>query len=1063
MPRIIKLCIIAASVWGCSQQTDFSAVERGFVTPPDSIRIGVYWYWINDNISKEGVVKDLHAMKQAGITRASIGSDIFSGNFPLGKVKVLSDEWYDILHTAMKTAGELDIHIGLFNCPGWSQSGGPWVKPEEAMRYLAFSETRVAGPAKVSLKLPQPKDFFQDVKVIAIPVANHYMERLSDTSGARIALSDAGMKAQPAQHPAKYILPEGESSISIVLSKEQTARSLLIHPAGVFYAEVEIQAKEGDAFRTVKQFKANRTNLALNVGFEPLAPVAVTFPETRSNEYRIIFRKARKGSAIQDLNLSATPIVERYAEKTLAKMFPEPLPYWHDYLWDKQAELKEVQPATPQQVLDISRYMSADGLLTWEVPEGEWIVMRTGMALTNVTNAPASEEGRGLEVDKMSKKHIEAHFDGFLGKILERIPAEDRRSFKIVVEDSYETGGQNFTDGFIDEFSQKYGYDPTLYLPVFGGHVIGSPDLSDRFLWDVRRLVADKVSYDYVGGLREVSHRHGLTTWLENYGHWGFPGEFLQYGGQSDEIGGEFWSEGSLGDIENRAASSCAHIYGKGKVWSESFTSGGNAYGRYPALMKRRGDWSFTEGINSTLLHLYIQQPYDNIYPGVDAGFGNEFNRKNTWFGHIDLFTTYLKRCNFMLQQGLNVADAAYFIGEDAPKMTGIRDPELPKGYSFDYINAEVILRDLSVKDGQLVLPHGTSYRILVLPPLETMTPEVLQKIEQLISAGAVVLGTPPNRSPSMQGYPDADRQVREMAEKIWGNDPSVRQRNYGKGMILNSMTMEEALALIKVIPDFVSDNDAVLYNHRTLDGKEIYFLSNQREQPIHIRAEFRVKGLQPELWDAVTGEIRPLPAFEQTAETTIIPLQLDAIGSALIVFRQKGSPAAKDIAANFPEPEIIATVSAPYEVLFKTDTTNHTAVFTELKDWSQSDDKQIRYFSGTAVYTTQLSIDNLPENKTLYLDLGKVVAMAKVKVNGAYAGGAWTSPYRVNITEHLRQGENTLEIEIANTWKNRLIGDMQLPEKDRTVKSLHSGWKADSPLQESGLLGPVKVIGFDW
>ncbi|MDR1667692.1 MAG: glycoside hydrolase family 2 [Bacteroidales bacterium] len=1061
MHRIFKIFAVATTVWSCSQQADFSAVERGFVAPPDSIRTGVYWYWINDNISKEGIVKDLHAMKQAGINRAFIGSNIAQGNFPFGKVKVLSDEWYDILHTALKTAGELDIQIGLFNCPGWSQSGGPWVKPEQAMRYLASSEIRVTGPAKISQRLPQPKSFFQDVKVIAFPVKSPYLECLSNTlPGTRIVRSKGGMKvSQPAKNPAQDVLLAGESSIHILLPAEQTARSMLIYPSGTFYAEVEIQAKEANGFRTVKQFKSNRTNLALNVGFEPLAPIAVTFPEIRSDEFRIIFRNERESNSIRDIILSPTPVVEYYAEKSLAKMFPEPLPYWHDYLWDQQTELKDIQPIMPQQVLDISQYMSADGILTWEAPEGEWIVMRTGMALTHVTNSPASPEGTGLEVDKMSKEHVAAHFDGFLGKIMERIPAEDRRTFQVVVEDSYETGGQNFTDGFMDDFRQKYGYDATPFLPVFGGHVIGNPEMSDRFLWDVRRLIADKVAYDYVGGLRDISHRYGLVTWLENYGHWGFPGEFLQYGGQSDEVAGEFWSEGSLGNIENRAASSCAHIYGKRNVWAESFTCGGNAYGRYPALMKRRGDWSFTEGINSSLLHVYIQQAYEDGYPGIDAWFGNEFNRKNTWFDHLDLFTTYLKRCNFMLQQGLNIADVAYFIGEDVPKMTGIRDPELPKGYSFDYINAEVILRDLTVKNGRLVLPHGTSYRILVLPPLETMRPEVLQKIEQLTAAGAVVLGTPPSRSPSMQGYPDADQQVRELAEKMWG-DPSVRQRNYGKGTILTGMTMEEALASIQLTPDFLSDNDAVLYNHRSINGKEIYFVSNQSEQTIRIRAEFRVKGLQPELWDAVTGEIRSLPAFEQTAETTIVPLQLDAIGSTLIVFRKKGAPAAKDIAANFPEPEIIATVNTPYEVQFESDKVTYTADFSELKDWSQSDDERIRYYSGTAVYTTRLSVDVIPKDRTLYLDLGKVVAMAKVKVNGTYVGGAWTAPYRVNITDHLRQGENTLEIEVANTWKNRLIGDMRLPEKDRKVKSRHSEWKADSPLQESGLLGPVKIIG---
>ena len=283
-------------------------------------------------------------------------------------------------------------------------------------------------------------------------------------------------------------------------------------------------------------------------------------------------------------------------------MHQTPLPYWHDYLWDEQPDVTSYKMAQPNEILDISGYMDDQGLLTWDVPEGEWIIMRTGMTPTGVTNSPASPEGTGLEVDKMSKEHVASHFDAYLGMILERIPADDRKTLKVAVQDSYETGGQNFTDDFLKEFQKRYGYDPVPFLPVFKGHIIGSPDLSDRFLWDVRRFVADKISYDYVGGLRKISHEHGMTTWLENYGHWGFPGEFLQYGGQSDEVGGEFWNEGNLGSIENRAASSCAHIYGKPKVSAESFTCGEGSYSRYPAILKQRGDWSFTEGVNNTLI-----------------------------------------------------------------------------------------------------------------------------------------------------------------------------------------------------------------------------------------------------------------------------------------------------------------------------------------------------------------------------------------------------------------------------------------------------------------------------
>ena len=391
------------------------------------------------------------------------------------------------------------------------------------------------------------------------------------------------------------------------------------------------------------------------------------------------------------------------------------------------------------------------------------------MTPTGVTNSPATPEATGLEVDKLSRRHTQRHFDAYIGEILRRIPEKDRTTFKVVVQDSYETGGQNFTDDMIAEFESTYGYSMLPYLPAYYGYTVGNNDLSDRFLWDLRRFVADRVAYEYVGGLKEISNAHGLTTWLECYGHWGFPGEFLQYGGQSDEIGGEFWSVGELGDIENRAASSCGHIYGKRKIWAESNTSGGPAYSRSPIDMKQRTDRFFTEGINSTLLHLYIQQADTASYPGINAWFGNEFDAHNTWFSHFDLFTSYLKRCNYMLQRGINIADVAYLIGEDAPKMTGLQHPALPKGYQFDYINAEVLMLGANVAQGNITLPHGTTYRVLVLPPTDNMRPELLTKIKRMVNDGATILGTPPIYSPSLKNYPEADKEVQTLSRELWG------------------------------------------------------------------------------------------------------------------------------------------------------------------------------------------------------------------------------------------------------------------------------------------------------
>ena len=1045
--HLFSLCILVClGLLSCNKtetsanHPSFASIEQGFRSIPDSVQTGVYWYWISDNISKEGVERDLEAMKVAGINRAFIGNIGIDG-IPYGDHKLLSSEWWEVLHAALKKATELNIEIGIFNSPGWSQSGGPWVKSSQAMRYLASSDTIVAGPGRMQLTLPSVGKDEQDVCVIAYPALDKPVAEKSWAINKK----------------------SGQSSSSVlVFDKEATVRTLIYRVNTPFKTTAKLWVKKGGKEELLRQFVIDRSNPALNVGFVPYAPVVISLPETSASQFRL--EMSEEGEAAGNVTLTSSPMMERYPEKSLAKMFQTPLPMWDDYLWEKQPAVSDASlMVSPDAIKNVTEF-SKNGVLDWEVPEGKWVIRRMAMLPTGVTNSPAAPEATGPEIDKMSKKHVAFHFDAFIGDILKRIPEADRKTFKVVVQDSYETGGQNWTDDMISVFKERYGYDPVPYLPVLEGTVVGNPDISDRFLWDLRRLIADRVSYDYVGGLRDVCHQHGLTTWLENYGHWGFPGEFLQYGGQSDEIAGEFWSEGSLGDIENRAASSCGHIYGKRRVWAESFTSGGPAFGRYPYQMKQRGDRFFTEGINSSLLHVYIPQPFEDREPGLDAWFGNEFNRKNTWFSQMDVFTGYLKRCNFMLQRGDYVADVAYFIGEDAPKMTGICTPELPAGYSFDYINGEVLLQRASVEDGRIVLPSGMKYRLLVLPQLETMRPEILQKIKELLQAGACVIGPAPKYSPSLSDYPAADRKVQALASELWG-DQTESVRTIGKGrLFMPATSLQPVLEALNVKPDMrVNSGTPVLFIHRATDEGDIYFISNQSETPVDINPSFRVAGKLPELWNPLTAEIRLLPEFTCADGVTTVPVRLEGFESSFIIFRKKGTPA-KTTARNYPVKEVLATVSSPWQVDFEKGKRGpeEAVTFPALQDWTESTDPSIRYFSGKAIYTNRITLDELPQ-KALYLDLGKVMVMAKVKINGQYVGGVWTTPYRLPVGDFLRKGENLIEVEVVNNWRNRLIGDASLPEKERGTWTNVNPWNADSPLQSSGLIGPVEIQAYSY
>jgi Beta-galactosidase/beta-glucuronidase len=443
----------------------------------------------------------------------------------------------------------------------------------------------------------------------------------------------------------------------------------------------------------------------------------------------------------------------------------------------------------------------------------------------------------------------------------------------------------------------------------------------------------------------------------------------------------------------------------------------------------------------------------------MDAWFGNEFNRKNTWYDHMDVFGSYLKGCNLMLQQGLYVADVAYFIGEDAPKMTGVCNPALPRGYSFDYMNGEVLMTRASVKDGKLTLPDGMQYSLLVLPELETMRPELLSKIKNFVNEGLVILGPAPKRSPSLANYPQSDVQIAKLASELWG-DGMEKVRIVGKGKVFaDGTSIEEVFAEMKIQPDLTINDDAnALFIHRTLPDGEIYFISNQTDKTININPQFRTSGKKPELWNPLSKEIRDLTEFSVSGTITTVPLQLQAFESSFVIFRKNGKPTSSPH-KNFPEKEVLLTIATPWQLSFEAGKRGpeETITLNSLEDWSKSQDEKIRYFSGKVQYKTTFMLESLPE-KQIHIDLGKVMVMAKMKVNGKYAGGVWTTPYRLNVTDILRKGENTIEIEVANNWMNRLIGDLKLPEEERQTWVNVNPWKADSQLQSSGLLGPVEI-----
>ncbi|MCC4211521.1 glycosyl hydrolase [Leeuwenhoekiella parthenopeia] len=1074
--RFAVLCLMVLTLQACEDTASPAEAENSITTaqllqdfknPPTDKKPWLYWYWINNHISEEGITKDLEAMAEVGIGAALIGNIYLPNVTEDGQVPVLSEEWERLTRHAISEGARLGVDIGLFNSPGWSQSGGPWNDARNSMRYLKADEIIVTGPARFSQKLQTPADF-QDVSLLAFPKMETPDQAPVDFSISATP-SITNLQKITDRNTTTVLSLKGLKALNLDFRSKQpvTLRSLSITPSrSTFVMQAKLLAQVAGDWEEVRSFRFDRSNDMETVGFIAYPPVSVSFPAVTATHFKLELtnisptRNAQE-YGIAEVALQTHPVLEFAIEKQLGKMHQTPLPLDDAYRWPAQIEPESAYVIQTIQIQDLSSNLASDGTLTWDVPEGEWTILRMGMVPTGVKNAPAAENASGYDVDKINKAALKQHFDGFIGRILKDLPAADKKAFKYVVADSYETGGQNWTYDLEIPFKETYGYDPKPWLPVITGRIVNSVEESNRFLWDLRRLVADRVAYEYVGGMRELCEENGLQLWLENYGHWGFPSEFLTYGGQSHLIGGEFWAEGDLGSIECKAASSAAHIYGKNQVSAESFTAAQRPFQRHPGELKKRGDWSYTEGINHRVFHVYIEQPYQDSIPGVNTWFGTEFNRHNTWFTQSKPWIDYERRAQVMLQQGLYVADIAYFIGEDAPKMTGVTDPELPKGYSFDYINAEVLLRDATVKDGRITLPDGMSYRILVLPNRETMRPQLLEKIKELVSQGAVIMGNPPVKSPSLENYGSADERVQQLAQELWGNTANTDNApiSFGKGSVFKRGDLARALQQINTPQDVELSGDVpVLWTHRTLPDHEIYFLTNQSDSTQTFTASFRVSDLKPQFWDLVTGNARYLTQFTQEEGRTQVQLTLAPAESGFIVFSNE-ELAAIQSQSNAPVQDILSLTN-PWNVEFKNEKIGiDTRIeMDSLVDWTQLEQDDLRYFSGTATYTQTFELDSLPQSGSIFLSLEKAEVFANIKVNDIFIGGLWTAPWELDITDALKAGTNRLEIEVTNLWVNQLIGDSRLEAADKKTWTLNNPYSTANKLMPSGLQGPVKL-----
>jgi len=731
-------------------------------------------------------------------------------------------------------------------------------------------------------------------------------------------------------------------------------------------------------------------------------------------------------------------------------------------------------------LVDLTGRMGSDGRLKWDAPPGKWLILRYGHASNFKMTRPSPAAAVGLECDRLAAAGIEAHYGAFLQKIFEGAGAAAGKTLRYVHIDSWEAGGQNWTATFPAEFRVRRGYDLRPWLPVLTGRVVGSAELSERFLWDVRMTVSEMIRDNYAGRLKGLARTHSIKLSIEAYGHLCI--DNLSYAGASDMPISEFWARGEglfpgPGGYEasTKVMASAAHTYGKPVVGAEAFTSD-RGWRDHPFLLKAMGDRKFCEGLNRMIFHLSAHQPYDNMVPGLThRKWGEHFNRHNTWWDYSRPWMDYLSRCQYLLQQGEFVADVCYWPGEGAPLNVDDLKLQMPKGYDLDFCSSDVVLQ-MSVKEGRIVLPSGASYRYLRLPDTDRMTLPLARKIRALVDAGArVVGGRRLQGAPGLTGSPHSDAEVKTIAASLWDVN-----------RVVSGKTMAEAFAQDRLQPDF--EGAGLQSIHRRVGDADIYFVSHQENRPLDAACTFQVAGKRPELWDPESGAIRQLPEFAEKDGRITVPLRFDPMQSWFVVFRKDSRFAPReDGSKNFPSRSETTTLAGPWQVSFdpKWGGPEKPLVLTELTDWNRHTDPRIHYYSGTAVYRKSITLteaDASGRNGRLFLDLGAVEVMARVRLNGKDCGIAWKPPYRADISSAARPGENALEISVVNLWINRIIGDEQLPLdgnwKDfetllewpdwfTTGKPRPSGrytftscrhYTKDSPLVPSGLLGPIKL-----
>ncbi|MFD2571815.1 glycosyl hydrolase [Spirosoma soli] len=1074
-----------------------STLQSGFQNPPNAARPRVWWHWMNGNITKEGIQKDLEWMQRVGIGGfQNFDASLFTPQVVAKKLVFMTPEWKDAFRHTTELADKLQLEMAIAGSPGWSVTGGPWVKPQDGMKKYVWTETRVVGGQRFSGKLPQPSSktgafqqvempktgtlgqsvgqlptFYEDAAVIAyrLPASDKLMVELNPkvtSSGGTFSLAEL---TDGDVATARYLPPKevGEDMwIQYEFDKPQTFKAFSIAGANHIALEDFNGGPQNRSLKVSDDGTDFREVVAIPGSIVPQNTLSI--PPTTAKYFRFTFKTLQpqvnmfaamagvkpeppktEGVNVAELALHNTDRINLFEDK--AGFNP-----WKEEATSPKTSRADAIPVAD--IVDLSANLKADGTLEWNAPAGNWVIVRLGYSLTGRQNHPASPEATGLEVDKLDKTAVKKYIETYLDMYKDATGGlMGSKGLQAMVLDSYEAGHMTWTKALPEEFAKRRGYDLKPWIPVLTGRVVNSTEASEHFLWDFRKTIGELIAENHYEVIGDALHQRGLKRYTESHENKRiYLADGMDVKRKADIPMAAMWTPGSLAggsdeEVRSKAdireSASVAHIYGQNLVAAESMTSIGNAFSFHPEKLKRTADMEMASGLNRFVIHTSVHQPLDDKKPGFSLGpFGQYFTRQETWAEQAKPWMDYLARSCYLLQQGKPVVDVLYYYGENHNITSAFASklPLVPFGYEYDFVNAATVLTALKVENGKIVAPSGQQYNLMVLDSTARyMTLPVLKKIRDLVKSGMRLTGTKPEHSPSLADNPS---EFQVVVSEIWGSPTVVNK------------PIDAVLKGLNVAKDVeVSNAKAeVLYVHRQATDQDIYWLNSRSDAPNEAVVSFRVTGKVPELWHPQTGKVEKI-SYEIKDGRTIVPLQFDPWDAYFIVFQQKAT------ANSYTKPSVSEStatpVSGPWAVRFQAGRgAPERATLPQLASFSDHADAGIKYFSGTATYENAFDLTSFDKAGRYIIDLGDVKNIAEVIVNGKSMGIVWKKPFRLDVTDALKTGRNTVQINVTNLWVNRLIGDQQPGVAQKITFTTMPFYRADSPLLPSGLLGPVTL-----